>query len=52
MASTRRELGVIIGAFAGATALAELVGAVNMGTALGFGQMAFAAALVWVLARR
>ena len=41
----------MLGAFAGATVLAELFGAANMGTALGFGQMAFAATLVWVLAR-
>jgi hypothetical protein len=41
----------MLGAFAAATALAELLGAVNMGTALAFGQIAFAAALVWVLVR-
>ena len=38
-------------AFAGATALAELLGAVNMGTALTFGELAFAATLIWVLLR-
>jgi hypothetical protein len=49
MASTARDLALILGAFVAATALAEAFGAVNMGTALGFGQMAFAATLVWVL---
>jgi hypothetical protein len=45
------EVAVVLGAFVGATALAELLGAVNMGTALTFGQLAFAATLLWVLVR-
>ena len=39
----------MVGAFAVATLLAELPGAANTGTALTFGQIAFAAALVYVL---
>lgn len=42
----------MIAAFAVASALAALLGAVNAGTAFFFGQMAFAAALVWILVRR
>ncbi len=38
-------------AFAGATAIAAALGAANFGTALTFGQLAFAATLVWVLLR-
>jgi hypothetical protein len=37
--------------FAGATAVALLVGAKNLGTAFGVGQICFAAALVWTLMR-
>jgi cytochrome c biogenesis factor len=42
----------IVGAFAAATAIAAALGAANFGTALAFGQIGFAAALVWVLLRR
>jgi hypothetical protein len=38
--------------FAGATALAALLGAANFGTALTFGELAFMCALIWVLLRR
>ena len=48
----RFELLLMVGAFAVASALAELLGAVNLGTALFFGQMAFAATVVWILTRR
>jgi hypothetical protein len=48
---TARDLGVMVGAFALATALAAAFGATNFGTALAFGQIGFAAALVWVLLR-
>ncbi|WP_187369435.1 hypothetical protein [Baekduia soli] len=34
------------------TAVAELLGAINFGTALTFGQIGFAAVLVWILLRR
>jgi hypothetical protein len=47
----RRDLPLLIAAVAAATGLAELLGAVNLGTALGIGQLAFAAALVWILLR-
>lgn len=47
-----RDLGIMFGAFVVASALAGLLGAINLGTALAFGQMAFAAATVFVLLRR
>jgi hypothetical protein len=43
---------ITLGAFALGTGLAELFGAVNLGTALGVGQIAFGGALVYVLLRR
>ena len=46
-----RDLAIVLGAFALATGLAEVFGAANLGTALSFGQMGFALALVWVLVR-
>lgn len=46
------DLGIMVGAFAVGSAVAALAGAANLGTALSFGQMAFAAALVYVLLRR
>lgn len=45
----RKQLLVLVGAFAGATLLALLFGAKNLGTALTFGEMAFALALVVML---
>jgi hypothetical protein len=51
MSRTGRDLGVMLGAFAAASALAAAAGAANFGTALAFGQIGFAAALVWVLVR-
>jgi hypothetical protein len=48
----RRDLAAIVVAFVLATVVAELAGATNFGTALTFGTMAFAAALVFVLVRR
>lgn len=45
------QLGVLIAAFAAGTLLALLLGAANLGTAMAFGQLAFAAVLVWVLLR-
>jgi hypothetical protein len=47
-----RDLAIVLGAFVAGSALAALLGAANFGTALSFGQMAFAAALVYVLLRR
>ena len=49
---TADDLAIMLGAFAVASALAAAFGAANFGTALAFGQIGFAAALVWVLLRR
>lgn len=49
MAKTARDLGITLGAFVAASAFAALAGAANMGTALTFGQVAFVAALLWVI---
>jgi hypothetical protein len=46
------DLALMLGAAALATAIAALAGAKNFGTALTFGQLAFAAVLVYVLLRR
>jgi hypothetical protein len=46
-----RQLATLLGAFAAGIAGAEILGAVNLGVALGVGQITFAAALVWVLLR-
>jgi hypothetical protein len=47
-----RDLLIMLGAFVLASALAGAFGAANLGTALAFGQMAFAAGAVYVLLRR
>jgi hypothetical protein len=52
MSRTLQDLATLVGAFVLASALAAALGAANFGTALGFGQIGFAAALVWVLLRR
>ena len=46
-----RALALLVAVFAVVGGIAELFGAANLGTALTFGQMAFAAALVWLLTR-
>ncbi len=46
------ELAMIIGAFVVATLVALALGAVNLGTALAFGQMALAAMVVYIILRR
>jgi hypothetical protein len=46
------DLLLLFAAFVLATALALLFGAKNLGTALTFGQIAFAGTLVWVLLKR
>jgi hypothetical protein len=46
------DLALMIGAFAVATIVAELAGAANLGTAMSFGQIAFALAAVYVLVKR
>jgi hypothetical protein len=46
-----RQLAIMLGAFAGGTAIAAALGASSLGVALGAGQTCFAAALAWVLLR-
>lgn len=46
------SLAIIVGAFALSAAVAGLAGAANLGTALAFGQMGFALAVVYVLVKR
>jgi hypothetical protein len=46
-----RDLAIVLGAFVLASAVAAVLGAANFGTALSFGQIGFAAALVYVLLR-
>lgn len=46
------DLAIIVGAFVLASAIAGAFGAANFGTALGFGQIAFALAVVAVMLRR
>ncbi len=42
----------MFGAFVAASALAAALGAINLGTALSFGQIAFALAVVFVMVKR
>jgi hypothetical protein len=49
VARTTRDISLLLGAFVGVTAIAELFGAANMGTAMTFGVLAFAATLLWVM---
>ncbi len=46
------QAALLLGVFAAATGLAELLGAANLGTAMGFGQIAFVIALIVLLLRR
>jgi hypothetical protein len=48
----RVDLAIMFGAFVLASLLAGALGAVNLGTALAFGQIAFALATVWVIVKR
>lgn len=50
--SLAADLGIVVAAAIAGTLLAALLGATNFGTALTFGQIAFAIALVWVLLKR
>ena len=56
MSDSRRrlliDLALMIGAFVAATLVAEAAGAPNLGTAMTFGQIGFAVAAFYVLARR
>ena len=47
-----RNAALVLAAFVLGSALAAAAGAINLGTALSFGQIAFALALVYVLVRR
>lgn len=47
-----RDLLIMFGAFVLASLIAGALGAVNLGTALAFGQMAFAASAVFVILER
>jgi hypothetical protein len=46
------KIAIVVAAFAVGVGLAELLGAKNLGTALGVGQITFVVALVYVLLRR
>ncbi len=48
----RVDLAIMFGAFVLASLLAAALGAVNLGTALAFGQIAFALATVLVIIKR
>jgi hypothetical protein len=50
--STLAQVALLAAVFAAVTGIAELAGATNLGTAAGFGQIAFAATLVALLLRR
>jgi len=47
-----RDLTTMFGAFVLASALAGALGAANLGTALAFGQIAFAISVVYVMLKR
>lgn len=49
--SLAKQIAILTAVFAGATVVAELAGAANLGTALGVGQVAFALALVALVLR-
>jgi hypothetical protein len=52
MSEAAKDVAGLAGVVAVTTAIAELAGAANLGTALAFGQIAFAIALVALLLRR
>jgi hypothetical protein len=52
MSAMRLDLAIMSGAFVVGSALAGALGAINLGTALTFGQIAFALAAVLVIVRR
>lgn len=47
-----RDLAILSAVFVVVTAVAELIGAANLGTAASFGQIAFVVALLALLLRR
>jgi hypothetical protein len=52
MSSMLVDLAIMLGAFVLAAAIAGELGAINLGTALAFGQIGFALAAVVVIVRR
>jgi hypothetical protein len=52
MRAVRVDLLIMLGVFVAASLLAGAVGAINLGTALTFGQIAFALTAVLVIVRR
>jgi hypothetical protein len=46
------QTALLVAVFAAATGIAEAAGAANLGTSLGFGEIAFAIALVALLVKR
>ena len=52
MKTVARDLATMLGAFVLASVLAGALGAANLGTALAFGQIGFAASVVWVMLER
>lgn len=52
MKDWQTELAIMFGAFIAATLIALAFGAINTGTALTFGQIAFAIATVYIIVRR
>jgi hypothetical protein len=52
MHAVRIDLLIMFGAFVAASLIAGALGAINLGTALAFGQMAFALTTVVVIVRR
>jgi hypothetical protein len=52
MRAVRIDLLIMFGAFVAASLLAGALGAINLGTALAFGQIGFAIAAVVVITRR
>jgi hypothetical protein len=46
------QLALLLGVFVGVTLIALALGAKNLGTAATFGEIAFAATLVWLLVTR
>jgi ABC-type methionine transport system permease subunit len=47
-----RDLATMLAAFVLASAIAGALGAANLGTALAFGQMAFALSVIYVMLKR
>jgi hypothetical protein len=52
MSRTATDLARLAAALVGATLIAELLGAANLGTALTAGELAFTATLLWIILGR